>query len=63
MITEIALITFSVVVGLILAYPFAYRAGKAKGEALGWQDGYFKRIADDREHAAKKLRNFEGRAK
>lgn len=57
---EIIALTLAVVVGLILAYALGYRGGKARGEAIGWQDGYFKRIADDRAHAAKKLKNFKG---
>lgn len=45
---EIAALLLAVVTGLILAYPLGYFAGKAKGAAIGWQDGYFKRIDDDR---------------
>jgi hypothetical protein len=48
MTAEAAALILAVLAGLILAYPLGYLAGVSRGKALGWQDGYFKRIADDR---------------
>lgn len=47
LITTLLILAFAVSFGASLAYPLAYKIGKAKGEAIGWQDGYFKRIRDD----------------
>jgi cell division protein ZapA (FtsZ GTPase activity inhibitor) len=59
----IAIPALAVLSALVVAYCLGERSGRVRGEAIGWQDGYFKRIADDRKHAAKKLRNLKGGAK
>lgn len=43
-----------------LAYVLGYFAGLMRGKALGWQDAFFTRIAADKAHAEKKLRNLRG---